>query len=152
MNRFNKALHGYDPIEVNQFIDNIIIQVEKIINASKMKDKRIKDLEEELSDYRLLKEKLDRYVSMEDTLRKAILMTQKTSEQMKLNVIKESELILDDAKRNASRIVNDALIKADAKERELENLKRNILLFKRKLKDQLQVQLDMVDEIEEIDI
>ena len=89
---------------------------------------------------------------MEDTLKQAILMAQKTTEQMKLNTMKESEMLLNDAKKNASRIVNDALIVADATEREAEMLRRNINLFKRKLKDQLQTQLDMVDDIEKFDV
>ena len=38
MERFNRTLHGYDPVEVNDFLDNIISQVEKIIEASKQKD------------------------------------------------------------------------------------------------------------------
>ncbi len=148
MERFSKTLHGYDPVEVNQFLDNVIVQVEKIINASKAKDERIEKLEKAYTDMR---EKLIKYQNMDETLRQAVLMAQKTSEQMKLNTIKESELILEDAKKNANRIVNDALIRAESTEREAEMLKRNINIFKRKLKDQLKAQLDMVDEIEKID-
>ncbi len=148
MERFSKTLHGYDPAEVNQFLDNVIVQVEKIINASKAKDERIEKLEKAYTDMR---EKLIKYQNMDETLRQAVLMAQKTSEQMKLNTIKESELILEDAKKNANRIVNDALIRAESTEREAEMLKRNINIFKRKLKDQLKAQLDMVDEIEKID-
>ena len=148
MERISKTLHGYDPVEVNQFLDNVIVQVEKIINASKAKDERIEKLEKAYTDMR---EKLIKYQNMDETLRQAVLMAQKTSEQMKLNTIKESELILEDAKKNANRIVNDALIRAESTEREAEMLKRNINIFKRKLKDQLKAQLDMVDEIEKID-
>ncbi len=149
MERFSRALHGYDPKEVNQFLDNVIIQVEKIIKASKAKDERIYKLENEYND---MAQKLVKYQNMDETLRQAVLMTQKTSEQMKLNTIKEAELILDDAKRNANRIVNDALMKADETEKEAEILRRNINIFKRKLKDQLKAQLDMVDEIEKVDL
>ena len=88
---------------------------------------------------------------MDETLRQAVLMAQKTSEQMKLNTIKETELIIEDAKRNANRIVNDALLRAESTEKEAEMLRRNINIFKRKLKDQLKAQLDMVDDIEKID-
>ena len=151
MDRFNRTLHGYDPTEVNEFLDKVIVQVEKIVEASKSKDARIKELEEQIKEVNSLKEKLARYESMEQTLREAVLMAQRTSEQMKLNTIKESELILGDAKRNANRIVNDALIKAEATEREAAMLRRNINIFKRKLRDQLQAQLEMVDDIEKVD-
>ena len=148
MEKFSKTLHGYNPEEVNQFIDNIIVQTERVINLSKKQDTRIKELESIISD---LKDKLSRYEGMDDTLRQAIMMAQKTSEQMRLNTIKESEFILEEAKRNADRIVNDALIKADKIEREAEMLRKNAILFKRKLKDQLQLQMDMIDDIEKFD-
>ena len=149
MDRFNRTLH--DPTEVNEFLDKVIVQVEKIVEASKSKDARIKELEEQIKEVASIKEKLARYENMDQTLREAILMAQRTSEQMKLNTIKESELILGDAKRNANRIVNDALIKAEATEREAAMLRRNINIFKRKLRDQLQAQLEMVDDIEKVD-
>ncbi len=148
MEKFSKTLHGYNPEEVNQFIDNIIVQTERVINLSKKQDTKIKELESIISD---LKDKLSRYEGMDDTLRQAIMMAQKTSEQMRLNTIKESEFILEEAKRNADRIVNDALIKADKIEREAEMLRKNAILFKRKLKDQLQLQMDMIDDIEKFD-
>ena len=148
MEKFSKTLHGYNPEEVNQFIDNIIVQTERVINLSKKQDTKIKELESVISD---LKDKLSRYEGMDDTLRQAIMMAQKTSEQMRLNTIKESEFILEEAKRNADRIVNDALIKADKIEREAEMLRKNAILFKRKLKDQLQLQMDMIDDIEKFD-
>ena len=149
MERFSRTLHGYDPVEVNQFLDNIIVQVEKIIKASKAKDNRISELEKACSD---MHDRLVKYQNMDETLRQAVLMAQKTSEQMKLNTIKETELIIEDAKKNANRIVNDALIKAETTEREAEMLRRNINIFKRKLKDQLKAQLDLVDDIENIDL
>ena len=148
MEKFSKTLHGYNPEEVNQFIDNIIVQTERVINLSKKQDTKIKELESVISD---LKDKLSRYEGMDDTLRNAIMMAQKTSEQMRLNTIKESEFIVEEAKRNADRIVNDALIKADKIEREAEMLRKNAILFKRKLKDQLELQLDMIDDIEKFD-
>ena len=148
MEKFSKTLHGYNPEEVNQFIDNIITQTERVINLSKKQDTKIKELESVISD---LKDKLSRYEGMDETLRNAIMMAQKTSEQMRLNTIKESEFIVEEAKRNADRIVNDALIKADKIEREAEMLRKNAILFKRKLKDQLELQLDMIDDIEKFD-
>ena len=148
MEKFSKTLHGYNPEEVNQFIDNIIVQTERVINLSKKQDTKIKELESVISD---LKDKLSRYEGMDETLRQAITMAQKTSEQMKLNTIKESEFILEEAKHNADRIVNDALIKADKIERESEMLRHNAILFKRKLKDQLELQMDMIDDIEKFD-
>lgn len=151
MEKFNRTLHGYDPVEVNNFLDNVISQVEKIIELSKQKDFRITELEEQLKEVDNLKSKLEQYERMEQTLNKAILMAQRTSEQMKLTAVHEGELIVENAKRNANRIVNDALIKADETEREAAMLRRNINVFKRKLRDVIEEQLEMVNDIEKID-
>ena len=47
MEKFNRALRGYDPEEVNAFLDQVITQVEKMIAEGKEKDKKIstKDIE-----------------------------------------------------------------------------------------------------------
>ncbi len=44
MNKFKKSLFGYDPSDVNKFIDDIIENVEKIIKLNKLKDEKIKHL------------------------------------------------------------------------------------------------------------
>ena len=152
MERFSKTLRGYSPVEVNKFIDDIILKVEKIIKLSKQKDDRIKKLEYQLSEYAKVSDRLSRYQNMDDTLRNGILLAQKTSEQIKLNAIKESELILDQAKQNANRIVNDALLRAEAIEKDIETLKRNKAILKRQMREELQSQLSMLDDVEKIDI
>ena len=39
MDRFTKTLHGYNPEEVNKFLDDVIVQVERIIESNKLKTK-----------------------------------------------------------------------------------------------------------------
>ena len=58
---------------------------------------------------------------------------------------------MEDAKKNASRIVNDALIKADKIEAEAENLKRNVEIYKRRIKQMLNEQLEVVDKITDVE-
>ena len=45
MEKFNRTLRGYDPEEVNNFLDKVINQVEQMVDEIKDKDKRIKELE-----------------------------------------------------------------------------------------------------------
>ena len=141
MEKFNRALRGYDPEEVNAFLDQVITQVEKKIYE-------LQHLEQENIH---LKEKLEQYERMESTLNKAIIMAQKTSEQIKVSAIKESETLIEDAKTNASRIVNEALLRAEKTEMEANMLRRNINVFKRRLKDIIQSQMDAINDIEKVD-
>ena len=40
MEKFNRTLRGYDPEEVNAFLDKIITQVESMISEMNQKDKK----------------------------------------------------------------------------------------------------------------
>ena len=152
MEKFNRTLRGYDPVEVNQFLDQVIKQVEKMVNEMKDKDARIKELEALEEENMALKEKSVQYTRTEETLNKAILMAQKTSDQMRLAAHRESELIVDDAKKNANRIVNEALLRAEKTEMEADMLKRNINVFKRRLKDIVESQLEVIKYIEKVEL
>lgn len=152
MEKFNRVAHGYDPNEVNAFLDKIIMQVESMVNDIKVKNDRIAQLEQMEKDYRVLKEKNDQFIRMEDTLRQAIFMAEKTSEQIKLSAHQEREIITNDAKRNASRIINEALLRAERIDSDAEAVRRNTVVLKRRLRDILETQLQMVDEIEKIEI
>lgn len=151
MEKFTRTLRGYDPDEVNHFIDKVISQVEIMVNDIKSKNKKIAELSSLEEENAKLKEKLATYERMEGTLNRAILMAEKTSEQIKLSAHQESETIINDAKRNANRIVNDALLRAEKTEMEADMLRRNITIFKRKLKSIIEAQLDMVNDIEKVD-
>ena len=152
MEKFNRTLRGYDPEEVNAFLDQVIERVEKMIVEIKEKDILIAKLQEQETEYLRMKDKLDRYERMEETLNKAILMAQKTSDQMRVSAQQESDIIIDNAKKNASRIVNEALMRAEQTEFEANQLKKNINVFKRRMKDIIESQLQVVDDIEKVDL
>ena len=150
MEKFNRVLRGYDPDEVNNFLDHVIAEVEKMVSEIKAKDEEIVSLKE-LVKQDSLKSKLANYERLEDTMNKAIFMAQKTSEQMKVNAHNEAQLIMDDAKKNASRIVNEALLRAEKTEMEANMLRRNINVFKRRIKAIIEEQLESVEEIDKVE-
>ena len=141
MEKFKRALRGYDPEEVNRFLDQIIKQVEEMIEEIKDRDSQIIELEKIAQENIRLKDKIEQYERMEGTLNKAIFMAQKTSEQIKLSAHQESTILLDEAKQNASRIINEALLRAEKTELEVNHLQRNVNIFKRRLRDIIETQL-----------
>ncbi len=151
MERFNRVLRGYDPEEVNNFLDQIITRIESMISEINAKDREIEKLKKSQSNPEVM-ERLAQYERMEDTLNRAIIMAQKTSDQLKVAAHKESEIMLDDAKKNASRIVNDALQRAETIENDAMNLQKNVTIFKRRLKSIIEQQLEIVDEIEKVEL
>ena len=154
----NRTFRNYTPEQVDQFLDQIIKQVEIMIEDNKSKnkeialrDKKIEELSAIVSKTAQMQQKLAQYERMEGTLNRALMMAQKTSDQIKSTAHRESEIIISDAKMNASRIVNESLLKAEKTEMEAEMLKRNITIFKRKLRGLIEAQLEMVDDIEKVD-
>ena len=152
MDKFNRTLRGYDPEEVNNFLDQIIDRVELMVKDIKEKDETINQLKQELENTKNIREKLAQYERMEDTLNRAIIMAQKTSDQLKVSAHRESEIMIDDAKKNASRIVNEALLRAEKIENDAITLKRNVNIFKRRLKDIIETQLEVIDEIDKVEL
>lgn len=159
MEKFNRTLRGYDPDEVNEFLDRVIEKVEKLVsdveeknNEIKEKNERIEELEQIVEQTSNLRDKLEQYERMESTLNNAIFMAQKTSDQLKATAHRESEIIIDDAKKNASRIVNEALLRAEKIEDSAANMKRNIAILKRRLKNIIESQLEIIDDIDDLDL
>ena len=142
MDKFTYEQNGYNREEVNKFVDDVIVQTEAVIN-------RVKSQQDEIES---LKKELEHYKSIEETLKSALLNAEKASTDIKKNAIEESKLIVMDAKRNASHIVNDALLRAERIETKADTLERNIVTFKRRLKMIIDQQLAVIEDIDVTDI
>ncbi len=142
MDKFSYEANGYNRSEVNKFIDDVIANTESMI-------KRVKSQQLEINN---LKEELVKYKSMEDTLKGSMYKAEEASNNIKKQAMDESKIIVEEARRNASRIVNDALLRAEKIELKADTLERNVRIFKKKLKLVIEQQLAVVDEIEILDI
>ena len=89
---------------------------------------------------------------MEDTLKKAIMKAEETGDNIRRMARDESEIIVTDAKHNANRIVNEALLRAEKIENNAEILEKNMKIFKRKLKVIMEQQMAVVEEIEVLEL
>ena len=112
---------------------------------------KIKELESKLAETEKLQEKLSQYQRMEQTLTKAIYMTQKTTDQMRAMAYQERDTILEEAKNNANRIVNESLVKAEKAEEEANTLKRNLGIYKKRIRSIIEAQLEVIDELDKVD-
>ena len=142
MERFTTVENGYSKNEVNAFVDDVIKETEVIIG-------RVKDQQQEITK---LKEELEHYRNLEKALNDTIKKNQEINDSIRNLAQEESNMILENAKHNASRIVNEALLKADKIETNAETLERNMKIFKRKLKIIMEQQQAVVDEIEVLEL
>ena len=142
MDKFNYEANGYNRAEVNKFVTDVIKETEGII-------KKCKDQKKEIAD---LKEKLSHYEDLENTLKQSLINAEKTADNVKRLAREEADIIISDAKHNASRIVGESLLKARKIEDEADRLEKNVKIFKRKLKIIVEQQMAVVEEIETLDL
>lgn len=142
MDKFNYEANGYNRAEVNKFVTDVIKETEGIIKKCKDQKKEIEDLKDQLSHYETL----------ENTLKQSLINAERTADNVKRLAREEADIIISDAKHNASRIVGESLLKARKIETEADTLERNVKIFKRKLKIIVEQQMAVVEEIETLDL
>ena len=95
-----------------------------------------------------LKGELKHYKDIEATLNRAILVAEESTSNIKKAAYDESKVIIEDAKRNATKVINNALQKAERIESEAESLRRKVAVYKRRFRTLVE---DQLDEIEQFD-
>ena len=145
MKKFNFSFRGYNPNEVNAFLDDVIIKLEKIISDSKKKDEIVASKDKTIFD---LQSELNRYKSIEQTLNSTISNVQANSEKIRLQAKQDSDNIVNESRKNANRIISDALDRAEKVEYRAELLKKNITKYKNKMKTMLEEQLDLINDMD----
>jgi cell division initiation protein len=122
--QFKKVMRGYDPVEVDTFLDMISHELEDVLSRNKeLKDKMI-ELETQLKDYK----------NMEKTLQQTLLQAQETSGQ-------EAEL-------KASQIVDKARMDFGRIKEEIANMKARKESILSRLKVLLTSEVDLIKALE----
>ena len=142
MEKFSYEANGYNRNEVNQFVSDVIRETEGIITRVRKQNTEIEELKKELQHYK----------EQEANLKDALLKAEETSDNIKKMAREEREMIVTDAKHNASRIVNEALLKAERIELQADTLERNMRIFKKKLRSIMDQQMAVVEEIELLEL
>lgn len=131
---FKKAMRGYKENEVDEFLDKVITDYEKLYKENiELKDK-----------IALLNEQIDKYVNLEKTLNNTLLVAQSTAEEVGANAHKKAELIIKEAELKATKIIDDANNTVEKIKREYEEEKKQLHIFKTRFKTLLESQLEAV--------
>ena len=142
MKKFSKEFNGYNKREVNEFLNDVIVETEKLL----------KKLEHQQKEISSLKNDIIHYQSIEKSLDLALANAQEVGDHIRKMANSESKAIIEEAKRNASKIVNDALVRSEKIEMKREQTERNLRVFKNKLRSIVEQQLEVVEEIETLEI
>ena len=141
MKKFDTVFRGYDKYQVQQFLDEVIANYDALLNKSKKTDEENKKLLEQIAYYK----------QIEDTMNRAIYTAEAAGDQIKSAARKEADSLVTEARHNASRIINDALLKAERAQNHADQLKRNTNILKRRLRQIIENQLEVINEIDNLD-
>ena len=139
MNNFSNIQNGgYNKQEVNDFVDYVIKKTEENILTIRKQKEEIEYLKSENARLSRLEES---YTFIQSQI-------ENSANEIKANAKYEAELIIREAKDNASAIVNDALLKSEKLINDREKLNQTLKVYKRKVRNALMEQLEIIDEIE----
>ena len=146
MDKFKRSLNGYNVDEVNAFIDDVIKKVETIIKEEEEIKNEIKNKELKIKE---LENLVEHYKNIEKEMNTSIITAQESGEYIKRLAKSERDAIINDARKNANRIISDALIRAEKTEYKTELLRKNIISYKNRVRTMLNQQLDIIDDLDE---
>jgi cell division initiation protein len=136
---FKKAFRGYSEEEVDEFLDEVVKDYEKLYRENV-------ELKETLD---RVNSKLEHYQHMESTLHNTLVIAQETAEEVKLNAKKETELLVKEGEIRAQKLVEEAMSKVRRMNAEYEELQKQAQIFRTRLRTLLQAQMEMLAKTEE---
>jgi len=112
---FKRALRGYNPVEVDEFLD-------RVADSLQAYAERCVELERELE---RLKEQIREYKGMKDSLQEALLMAQKSADERVKAAEKQAEAIVAEARAQAERLLKEAEDHSNVIKEEMSRLQRS---------------------------
>ena len=140
--RFAKQMmNGYSVEEVDDFLDDLTADYSK--NYKENAELRAK-VEE-------LNKSIEHYKNIETTLNNTLVMAQTTAEDIKKVAQQQAEQIVNEAKSNAQKQVDDLNNELVLKTKEVEDVKKQFDIYKAKMESLLISQLELLKDINKED-
>lgn len=136
---FSRSFRGYKEDEVDQFLDDIVDDFEKLYKENIDLKDRIRSLADQINQFR----------TMEKTLRETLVTAQKTADDVIDVAQKKSELIIREAEEMARQIREDADKAVIEANREQFEIKKQIKILKSKIKSLLETHIEQIEQISE---
>ena len=139
--RFSKKINGYNVDEVDEFLDSVTVDYEKLYRENaELKDK-----------FDEMEKDLEHYKSIEKSLQNTLVMAQTTAADIKDAATKQAEQIVRDAQANSKQAVDDLTKQEIETTRKIEEMKRNFEVYKAKMEALLISQLEMLQDDRKLD-
>ena len=137
--RFTKTLKGYNVEEVDDFLDQLTLEYEKLYKENAEYRDQVDKYQKDLEHYR----------NVEHTLQNTLVMAQTTAEDIKSMAQKQADQIIRDAQNDARRAVDELNKEEFEVRRRLEEIKRQFDVYKAKMEALLISQLELLQDDKE---
>jgi len=135
---FRRVMRGFDPLEVEAFLDMVADEYEAALKRRNEVAEKVKGLEEELKNYR----------RMEKNLKDTLLEAQESLKQTRESSQKEADLLIKEAELKAYKILEDSRLEVERLKNEILILKSQKESFAKRLKHILQSQVELIKVLE----
>jgi cell division initiation protein len=135
--QFKKKLNGYEPSDVDQFLDEIIETLEDEAQHRAALDAEISDLRERISHFK----------SMEESLQNTLLLAQRTADEVKANAHKEADLIRHEARVSVEKEIASLADRANEARREHQRALETAERARGELRSLLMTHLSLLDRV-----
>ncbi|MEJ8554991.1 DivIVA domain-containing protein [Tepidibacter sp. Z1-5] len=133
---FRRALRGFKEEEVDEFLDEVKEDFEKLYKENiELKDK--------LS---MITEQVNKYKNIEETLKNTLIVAQNTAEEVNTNAAKKAQLIIEEAEFKARKLIEEANDRVIDIRKDYEETRKSFKLFKGKFKGLLQNEIKIIDD------
>ena len=132
--RFTKAIKGYNSNEVDEFLDELTVEYEKLYKENAELRNEVESNKKDLEHYR----------NVEHTLQNTLVMAQTTAEDIKKMANQQADQILKDAELNAKQAVEELSRQEFEMRVKLEEMKKKFDMYKAKMEALLISQLEML--------
>ncbi|MGB4368423.1 MAG: DivIVA domain-containing protein [Caldicoprobacterales bacterium] len=133
---FTRSFRGYDEDEVDQFLDEIVEEFERLYKENI-------DLKDRLS---MVVDQINNYKTMENTLKETLVTAQKTADELTESAQKKSELIIKEAEGKAREIIDNAHTKVLEIKKEFDEYRKQMQVFRSRFKNLLETQLEILQQ------
>ena len=140
---FKKSIIGYNPKAVDEFLDEVVDDYESVYKENiELKDK-----------VAILTDQIRQFNTLQETLKNTLVVAQTTADEVTTSARSKANLIVEEAELSGKVILDN--VKDDVRRinREYDQLKRDLFMFKTRYRSVIQSQLLTLDEFyKEMDI
>ncbi len=134
-----QMMNGYSVVEVDEFLDQVTAEYERLYKENNELNSKIEELNAKMEHYR----------SIEGTLQNTLVMAQSTAEEIKTMAKQQADQIVKDAQNTAKSSVDEVASKVMLKQKELDDVKKQMDIYKAKMEALLISQLELLKDTNE---